>query len=1212
MQVDEREPLLPRAYRGADALRRNRRCLQFTAVALTLGAVVALFVSPIGRGREPVAEPETLWRPCVGVEGMDCGSIDVPLDHLRGGPGGSGVDKVESIGRHFSTITGGQHDVVGFDPRGIARSRSVRCSASAREHSATAQNLDPHAMTYKTAPEALDAWVNVRATGCEKNDSDFIKYISTAYTARDMDFIREKLGMEELNYWGFSYGTFLGLTYANMFPGRVDRFVIDGATNPFTFSGSSLAWSRSSLTYNDDVYRLFGSACELAGGFRCALASLRGNGTVAELIASLIEQLDKQPMPAPNARLPRILTASNLQAILFEMGYNPSSWPDVASAVATAVNGDATALRDLTGAEPDAFCPLADTSGENGFLVYKCNDGDNVRSVSLSEWAEVAGEMQELSPMGGERILILANTLDNVSPIDSARIVYGELTSANAALLTHVGTGHCSLAQPSECTLEAVRDLFVNGVTPEVGTVCKADVELFPEPSLVRSASASITAALEAHQGLAKNWGWAFQFTLLMPSTVEDRQPLLPRVAAADPDAATRHGNRRCLQFTAVALTLAVVVALIVSPIGLVRSREPAPEAETLWKPCGDMEGMHCGSIDVPLDHLSTNDTRTIAIALIRFPATKEPHLGSILINPGGPGGSGVDMVKHYGPKLSIVTGGQHDIVGFDPRGIARSRSVRCSASVHEHYATAPSLDAFTMTYDTRSEAYDAWVKVRAAGCEKNDGDFIQYVSTAYTARDMDLIREMLGMKEMNYWGFSYGTFLGITYANMFPNHVGRFIIDGVTDPFTFSGVYLDWSLTSLVYNNEVNNLFGSSCELAGSSRCALASLRGNGTVMDLITSLRKQLEKQPMPAPNAKLPGVLTAANLQAVLFGMGYSPSSWPTVASAIAAAVKGDPTELKDLTGAKPDDYCPLTDNSGENGFNVVKCNDGDDVRNISLAEWDEVAGVMSGMNPVAGRGWTYLGLICRHWNIRPAERYTGPWGKNMKNKILILTNTLDNVTPIDSAQVVYRELTSANAVLLKQIGVGHCSLAQPSACTIAAVRDLFVDGVVPEVGTVCKADVELFPEPSLVRTASVEVAAAMDVHDGLNAGISYSATLVQYTLPNATLSVPFAQITISATIPPDQWVGLGISRDPSDPMMPNSELILVFPDPAGRNPAKGPAGDVGGVLLNTGLGKGGAGQEPSFGNVTMSQGEVYLNQDLSREFNKHPVDYLKLDC
>ncbi|KAJ3136340.1 hypothetical protein HK101_004022 [Irineochytrium annulatum] len=531
----------------------------------------------------------------------------------------------------------------------------------------------------------------------------------------------------------------------------------------------------------------------------------------------------------------------------------------------------------------------------------------------------------------------------------------------------------------------------------------------------------------------------------------DDRQPLLPQ---AHSDADTRRGNRRCLQVTAVAMILGVVVALFVSSLGLMHGREPVPEPETLWKPCVDADGMDCASIAVPLDHLS-----------------------------GGPGGSGVDSVRDIGEYLSTIVGGQYDIVGFDPRGIGRSRSVRCSASVHEHFATAPSLDPFTMTYNTQSEVFDAWVRVRAAGCEKNDGEFIKYVSTAYTARDMDFIREKLSMEDMNYWGFSYGTFLGLTYANMFPDRVGRFIIDGVTDPFTYSGKFFDWARTCLIHNEDVNRLFGSSCELAGGSRCALAALRGNGTVMDLIDNLRKQLEKQPMPAPNAKLPGVLTAANLEKILYKMGYNPNNWPGIASAIAAAIKGDPTRLKDLTGATPDDFCPLADVSGENGLFVVKCNDGDDVRNLSLQEWDEAAAVMSAASPVAGRGWTYLGLVCRHWNIRPVERYTGPWGKSMKNKILILTNTLDNVTPIESARVAYRELTSANAALLTHAGAGHCSLAQPSTCTIAAVRDLFVNGVTPEIGTVCKADVELFPEPSLVQAASIDITAAMEAHKGL---------------------------------------------------------------------------------------------------------------------------------
>ncbi|KAI8852950.1 Alpha/Beta hydrolase protein [Chytridium lagenaria] len=479
---------------------------------------------------------------------------------------------------------------------------------------------------------------------------------------------------------------------------------------------------------------------------------------------------------------------------------------------------------------------------------------------------------------------------------------------------------------------------------------------------------------------------------------------------------------------------------------------EKGDESPFHWKPCSGYDPaflFECGTLMTPLNHLDANDTRRIPVGLIRYRAQKKPFLGSVLVNPGGPGGSGIDMVKGTGPDISNIIGGQHDVVGFDPRGIGESSPVICFGRAAEHIAfdrengnmVSPGAPGFKVSL----KEFAAWRSTLAAGCKQYSGEFLDYVSTAFTARDMDFIRENLGEEVLNYWGFSYGTFLGMTYANMFPDRIGRFMIDGVTDPETFAGSYLDWSRGSLLHMDGVFEVFGQACEKAGPSRCALADVASNpaiilkyslnatkstslasSTISTLLKKYLFELAESPLPAPNAIFPGVLTAGT----------------------ATALKtGDPSAIVDYAnaGASPSDIlCPLKDASGTNGFRAVKCNDGDDDSAISLEEWDRVAEEVEQISFLAGRGWTYLGLICKYWPSRPVE-----------------SNTMDPVTPLESAKKVARLLGPKNSVLVVQDGHGHCVMSQPGSCMIDTITDFFTSGILPEKERQCKSDYILFP-------------------------------------------------------------------------------------------------------------------------------------------------------
>ncbi|KAJ3213614.1 hypothetical protein HDU67_002665 [Dinochytrium kinnereticum] len=489
---------------------------------------------------------------------------------------------------------------------------------------------------------------------------------------------------------------------------------------------------------------------------------------------------------------------------------------------------------------------------------------------------------------------------------------------------------------------------------------------------------------------------------------------------------------------------------------------EKGDDSPFKWEPCTGRDPsfeFDCGTLMVPLNHLDKNDTRLIPIGVVRYRAQQQPSLGSILFNPGGPGGSGVALVKGAGPMLARLTGSRHDVIGFDPRGIGSSSPVICHARAAEHVAYDRDSARFnapgSLGSKTSLKEFAARRNVYAAGCRKHSGEFSNYISTAFTARDMDLIRESLGEELMNYWGFSYGTFLGITYANMFPDRVGRYIIDGVTDPTTFAGNFLDWSRGSLLHADAVLDAFGHECELAGGDRCPLATLANStafrtkynliaSSTTPAVTALLKaflhELAEAPLPAPNAVVPDVLTASFAGSILFQATYSPMGWPVVADVFAQVLEsGDPAPLLDMVMSSDDStlFCPLTDDSGSNGFPAVKCNDGDGDDVLSLEAWEETAKEVGEISTLAGREWTYMGLI------------------------VIIGNTLDPVTPIESARKVSKFLGPESSVLITQEGLGHCSLNHPSLCTLSHIEKLFLTGEAPDEGVRCVSDYVLFP-------------------------------------------------------------------------------------------------------------------------------------------------------
>ncbi|KAI9348152.1 TAP-like protein-domain-containing protein [Obelidium mucronatum] len=484
------------------------------------------------------------------------------------------------------------------------------------------------------------------------------------------------------------------------------------------------------------------------------------------------------------------------------------------------------------------------------------------------------------------------------------------------------------------------------------------------------------------------------------------------------------------------------------------------------WKSCpGKDEGnFKCGSLTVPLDYSNRTSSKTIDIAVSLYKAQILPSLGTIAFNFGGPGAPGKSVILQGGEYASFMTGGRYDILGFEQFNNPSSKilvewenpaPVSCfKTPLHHAYFTAQAsvlTPPFSAGSDTSLTVYAGTQEALANGCGIYSKDILPYLGTSYVARDMDEIRKALGEEVLNYYGFSYGSTLGVVYANMFPDRLGRAVIDG---GMSVAG-YMTEPLFSM--NDDTADLeqlldaFGKECDIAGPTSCPLAKANEKSSAKRVRQFLKK-LETKPLAVKNGEVPGILDVSRAEKVLLDAMYTPYKWPTLAQAFADAISGDPTLLFNL-GLSDLSTCPAALFAEDMGFNAVICADskGNDA---DLNIWKAAAKKADKVS-FAGQSMIWSYLVCKYWPTQAAEQFSGPWNKKLKNKLLIIGNTLDPVTPLRHAKAVER-IMAGNAVLLQQDGYGHCSSSQISSCTLGYTQQLFTNGTYPEKGAKCKVD------------------------------------------------------------------------------------------------------------------------------------------------------------
>ncbi|MFE2021202.1 alpha/beta hydrolase [Streptomyces sp. NPDC059499] len=455
------------------------------------------------------------------------------------------------------------------------------------------------------------------------------------------------------------------------------------------------------------------------------------------------------------------------------------------------------------------------------------------------------------------------------------------------------------------------------------------------------------------------------------------------------------------------------------------------------WKRCEAPEGgrapgtaWRCATVDVPLDY-ARPDGDTIGIALIRKQATeKSRRIGSMLFNFGGPGGSGVDILPRaagsYG-KLNT----RYDLVGFDPRGVAGSAGVRCRSDEEQEKA----YRAIDMTPDTAAEE-TAFVKDGAdfgAGCERRSGKVLPHVGTTNAARDMDVIRRTLGDGKLSYFGISYGTELGGTYAHLFPENVGRVVLDAVVDP------------TADTVGHARN-------QATGFQRALENYLKDRGqdpeAGTERIAALLRRIDADPLPTSSGRrLNETLAITGIVTPL----YSKSGWPTLTDALDEAQNSGTGDgllrLADSYNGRDENGHYDTQSHAQR---AISCADTKSRPTASearalLPEFRELSPVFGPFLAWDTAGW------CARWPVE-GEHDTPEASAPGAAPMLVIGTTGDPATPYEGAQKMADELGEGVGIMVTNKGEGHGSYDE-SRCVTSLVDAYFLDGKVPADGRTC---------------------------------------------------------------------------------------------------------------------------------------------------------------
>ena len=461
---------------------------------------------------------------------------------------------------------------------------------------------------------------------------------------------------------------------------------------------------------------------------------------------------------------------------------------------------------------------------------------------------------------------------------------------------------------------------------------------------------------------------------------------------------------------------------------------QPYYSQQVRWEGCGG--DFQCATVKVPLDYANPA-AGDVSLAVIRLPASDPgARVGSLLINPGGPGGSGVDYARAARGQFTKPVRAAFDIVGFDPRGVAGSEPVECLSDkdLDAWFAYDPSPDT-----PAEEQGYLAINQKFAAGCQAASGRLLPHIGTPNAARDMDVIRAVVGDEKLNYLGASYGTLLGATYANLFPDKVGRLVLDGAIDPTIPSddfakaqGAGFEVALAAFVDDC----LTKRDCPLPKSSRAA-----GIARIQQMLDDTDAKPLKGDRPVTQA-----LATYGLITALYD---NTNGWPVLRQALTQAFKGDGSTLLYLADlyADRDSDGRYTSNATE-VFPAISCLDRPDASTVESSRASVPEFVAA--SPTFGSFIAWGGVICGAWPVASTNDLS-PLTAPGAAPIVVVGTLRDPATPYAWAQGLANQLESG--VLLTWDGDGHTAYNRGSTCIDRAIEAYLVQGTPPADGTTC---------------------------------------------------------------------------------------------------------------------------------------------------------------
>jgi pimeloyl-ACP methyl ester carboxylesterase len=487
---------------------------------------------------------------------------------------------------------------------------------------------------------------------------------------------------------------------------------------------------------------------------------------------------------------------------------------------------------------------------------------------------------------------------------------------------------------------------------------------------------------------------------------------------------------------------------------GAPAGQSPAGQAGTVhWHSCPrKVDGqaylgtLRCAQLPVPLNYADPGG-RKISIALSEMPATapRSQQQGVLLVNPGGPGASGLALPTLVAAVLGHAVSSQYDIIGFDTRGVGSSvPALHCDPSffARPRPSYVPANSAAERVQINRAKAY-------AAACERRFGWLLPYMTTADMARDMDSIRVALHQQKINYLGYSFGTYLGQVYGTLFPGHVRRMVLDSVVDP---AGVwYADNISQDYAFQRRMNAFFSwlaahdASYRLGG-TRAAVAAVWARAM---------SRVRMHPIAGPSGPLIG---PDELSDTFLVGGYEEAIWPGLAFALSAYV------MSGSTGALVSLYRNYGV-QGENEFavyNAVSCADVNWPR--SWAKWNADTWRVNKTAPFEAWGNAWFNAACAFWPVKGPATPMRIDGAHLP-PVLMLQGTLDAATPYAGALVARKALPTARMVVVEGGGNhGQSLTSPPDPCVLGYLGRYLGNGTLPAGSGLVSATCPAMPAPA----------------------------------------------------------------------------------------------------------------------------------------------------